>query len=137
MSFFNETGTYGPTTYAWDFDANGTVDSTEHSPVYRLPDAGHLLGVDDRHQRPRDRLGDQDELHHRPNPGSGHLRLRCSPARLLDTRIGNGLSGQFSANVPRTFQVGGRGGVPANAVAVTGNLTVTNQSWSRLRLPWP
>jgi hypothetical protein len=50
------------------------------------------------------------------------------PARLLDTRIGNGLSGPFSAGVPRTFQVSGRGGVPANATAVTGNLTVTEQS---------
>ena len=51
-----------------------------------------------------------------------------TPARLLDSRFGNGLSGKFSANTPRTFQVTGRGGVPANAVAVTGNLTVTNQT---------
>jgi hypothetical protein len=51
-----------------------------------------------------------------------------SPSRLLDTRFGNGLSGPFSAHTPRTFQVAGRGGVPANAVAITGNLTVTNQS---------
>ena len=51
-----------------------------------------------------------------------------APARVLDSRFGNGLSGKFSAGVPRTFQVGGRGGVPANATAVTGNLTVTNQT---------
>jgi hypothetical protein len=51
-----------------------------------------------------------------------------SPARLLDTRSGNGLSGKLSANVYKTFQVTGRGGVPANATAVTGNLTVTEQS---------
>ena len=47
---------------------------------------------------------------------------------MLDTRFGNGLAGKFSAGVPRTFQVTGRGGVPANATAVTGNLSVTNQS---------
>jgi spore germination protein YaaH len=52
------------------------------------------------------------------------------PARVLDSRFGNGLSGKFSAGVPRSFQVAGRGGVPANASAVTGNLTVTNQTRS-------
>ena len=38
-----------------------------------------------------------------------------TPARLLDTRSGinNGLTGAFSANVPRSFQVTGRGGVPS------------------------
>ena len=59
---------------------------------------------------------------------SGATFVALTPARLLDTRFGNGLSGTFSAGVPRTFQVSGRGGVPANAVAVTGNLTVTNQT---------
>ncbi len=51
-----------------------------------------------------------------------------SPTRLLDTRIGNGLAGSFTAGHARTFQVTGRGGVPANAIGVTGNLTVTGQS---------
>jgi hypothetical protein len=51
-----------------------------------------------------------------------------SPARLLDTRVGNGLPGALAAGVPGTFQVAGRGGVPANAVGVTGNLTVTGQT---------
>jgi hypothetical protein len=51
-----------------------------------------------------------------------------NPARLLDTRSGNGLSGPFVSHVPRSFQVTGRGGVPAGAVAVTGNLTVTGQT---------
>jgi subtilisin family serine protease len=59
-------------------------------------------------------------------PGATFVPL--PPARLLDTRVGNGLAGAFSAGVPRTFQVTGRGGVPADAVAVTGNLTVTEQS---------
>ena len=50
------------------------------------------------------------------------------PSRLLDTRTGNGLTGTFKSHVARTFQVTGRGGVPASAVAVTGNLTVTGQT---------
>ncbi len=53
-----------------------------------------------------------------------------NPARLLDTRTGIGLSGKFAALAPRSFQVAGRGGVPAGAVAVTGNLTVTGPSRS-------
>lgn len=50
------------------------------------------------------------------------------PARVLDTRSGNGLAGRFKANFPRTWQVTGRGGVPTTAVAVTGNVTVADQT---------
>ena len=51
-----------------------------------------------------------------------------APARILDTRDGTGLSGAFTSTVPRAFQVRGAGNVPAQAVAVTGNLTVTGQT---------
>jgi hypothetical protein len=48
---------------------------------------------------------------------------------LLDTRVANGAKkAKLKANVPITFTIRGRGGVPANAVAVTGNVTVTNAS---------
>jgi spore germination protein YaaH len=53
-----------------------------------------------------------------------------TPARILDTRVGNGLSNVFSSHVARTLAVTNRGGVPANAIAVTGNLTVTGQTSS-------
>ena len=56
---------------------------------------------------------------------SGATFIPLVPARLLDTRFGTGLSGPFQSGVPRTFQVTGLGGVPADATAVTGNLTVT------------
>ena len=59
---------------------------------------------------------------------SGANYFPLTPARLLDSRFGNGLSGPFSAGVPRTFQATGRGGVSADATAVTGNLTVTESS---------
>src|SRR5450759_4914174 len=53
-----------------------------------------------------------------------------TPARILDSRDGYwmGLAGAFKSHVARTFQVAGRGGVPGNATAVTGNLTVTGQT---------
>jgi FtsP/CotA-like multicopper oxidase with cupredoxin domain len=61
---------------------------------------------------------------------SGATYLPLTPSRILDTRSGNGLSGPFSNHAARTFGVSGRGGVPANAIAVTGNLTVTGQTSS-------
>ena len=53
-----------------------------------------------------------------------------TPARLLDTRVGNGLSGKFTANVPRAFQITGRAGIPTNTAGVAGNVTVVNQTYS-------
>lgn len=51
-----------------------------------------------------------------------------APTRLLDSRDGTGLAGQFDTGTPRSVLIGGRGGVPTNAVAITGNLTITNQT---------
>jgi subtilase family serine protease len=59
---------------------------------------------------------------------TGSTYHALSPARILDTRNGTGLSGAFGSHSARTFQVAGVGGVPANATAVTGNLTVTSQT---------
>jgi hypothetical protein len=61
---------------------------------------------------------------------TGGTGFKPAQARVLDTRPGiqTGLSGVFAANTPRTFQVAGRGGIPANAIAVTGNLTVVGQT---------
>jgi len=60
---------------------------------------------------------------------TGATYFALTPARILDSRDGTGgLSGPFSSHVARTFQVAGAGGVPANATAVTGNLTVTQQT---------
>lgn len=63
-----------------------------------------------------------------PPPAADSTYTPVTPARLLDTRTGNGLSGRFTSRAPRTFDVAGRGGVPADATAVTGNLTVTQQT---------
>jgi hypothetical protein len=50
------------------------------------------------------------------------------PVRVLDTRFGTGLVGTFAAGVARSWTVANVGAVPANAVAVTGNITVTDQT---------
>jgi hypothetical protein len=50
-----------------------------------------------------------------------------TPRRVMDSRYGTGgVAGAFSTRVPRTFQVtGDASGVPAQATAVTGILTIT------------
>jgi hypothetical protein len=54
--------------------------------------------------------------------------VALTPIRVLDTRNGTGgLGGPFTNHAARTFTVGG---VPAGAIAVTGNLTVTGQTSS-------
>ena len=59
--------------------------------------------------------------------GAGYTPVTA--ARLLDSRFGTGgYSTPFAMGVPRNFPVWGQGGVPNDAVAVTGNLTVTRQS---------
>jgi protocatechuate 3,4-dioxygenase beta subunit len=54
-----------------------------------------------------------------------------TPVRLVDTRIsGTALTGKIAANSPRGFRVAGASGIPANAVAITANLTVTNPTYA-------
>jgi hypothetical protein len=60
---------------------------------------------------------------------SGAVFVPLTPSRILDSRDGTGgLSGAFGSHVARTFAVRGHGSVPSNATAVTGSLTVTQQS---------
>jgi hypothetical protein len=61
-------------------------------------------------------------------PLAGSTYHPLTPARILDSRNGTGLSGPFSSHAARAFSVTGQGGVPSNATAVTGNLTVTAQT---------
>jgi hypothetical protein len=61
-------------------------------------------------------------------PATSNTYTVLAPVRVLDTRSNKGLTGRFQANVNRTFQVAGVLGIPANAKAITGNLTVANQT---------
>ena len=58
----------------------------------------------------------------------GATFVPLAPRRFLDTRTGNGLRHLFASALPRTFQVAGRGEVPDDAVAVTGNVTMTDHT---------
>ena len=54
---------------------------------------------------------------------AGAVFVPVAPVRLLDSRV----TGKFTSGAPKTVQIAGKGGIPANAVAITGNVTVTNQ----------
>ena len=61
---------------------------------------------------------------------AGATYVPVTPVRLLDSRPGFsiGLSGAFQANVPRTVDIAGRLGIPDDAVAITGNITIVGQT---------
>ncbi len=61
---------------------------------------------------------------------AGTTFVPITPVRVLDSRSGKGVSGKFTTGQARTWQVAGIGTIPANAVAVTGNVTVTQQNAS-------
>jgi hypothetical protein len=58
---------------------------------------------------------------------AGSTFVGIAPVRLLDSRVNNGTAGPFTSSVPKSVDIAGRGGVPADAVAITGNLTVVGQ----------
>jgi hypothetical protein len=60
---------------------------------------------------------------------TGDKYVPITPSRLLDSRYSNGLSGRLSANVPRPFQITGRG-VPTEATGISANVTVVNETGS-------
>ena len=64
----------------------------------------------------------------------GTTYVPIAPVRVLDTRDGTGLSGMFTMGTARSWQVAGFGPIPAEAVAVTGNVTVNGQQSRRLRV---
>ena len=60
---------------------------------------------------------------------SGSTFVPLSPTRILDSRYGTGgIGSAFNTHVAQTFTAAGSGGVPSTATAVTGNLTVTQQT---------
>ena len=64
---------------------------------------------------------------------SGATYVTVTPNRLVDSRIGTGLTSGLSANHAKTFKVTDQSldatrNIPSDAIAVTGNLTVTGQT---------
>ena len=60
-------------------------------------------------------------------PNTGATFHPIAPGRALDSRIPRGAT-RFHSKVKQSFAVAGLFGIPLDAVAVTGNVTVTNQT---------
>ena len=62
---FTDASTGSPTGWQWDFQNDGTVDSTAQSPSFTYTTPGHLRGEAPRLERRRRRRRAQDGVHHR------------------------------------------------------------------------
>jgi spore germination protein YaaH len=117
----------GPQTYSW----NGTSDGST-----KLPDGQYMLQL-------AGTVGARTYYAPSAGPFDGAAWLAfgavidttpsgtyfpLTPIRVLDTRVGTGLASAFSAGATRKLVVAGRNGVPVGAIAVTGNVTVTQAS---------
>ena len=54
--------------------------------------------------------------------------ISIDPTRIVDTRAGLGIGSILQSGQARTIQIRGSEGIPADAVAIVGNLTITNAS---------
>jgi hypothetical protein len=59
---------------------------------------------------------------------NGATFVPIAPTRIVDSRIKKGVVAPLAAGRVATFSVAGLSGVPANAIAVTGNATITGQT---------
>jgi len=71
--------------------------------------------------------------------GVAEMYWPITPLRIVDSRYAIGVSSSLSANTPRTFQVGNVGTISATAKAITGNLTMVNETsgWAAFLGPNP
>ncbi len=117
----------GRQAFAWDGMASGVALG---SGTYVLQIVGSAAGVTYHAPSASPTTPDQIATYAVTlDRSAGATYVPLAPSRVLDTRTGNGLSGALGSGIARTFQVSGRAGVPAGAVAVTGNLTVTGQTY--------
>ena len=123
---FTDTSTGGaPTSWWWDFGDGSGSTSQNPSHTYSAPGSYQVKLIATNNGGFTSKTSTVSVT---PPPGPSSTYHTLAPARILDTRAGTGLAGRFVSTVPRSFAVAGAGGVPGNAVAVTGNLTVTGQT---------
>lgn len=121
---FTDTSTNSPTSWLWDFGDGST--STAQNPTHQFAAGTWTVKLTATNLGGSDQVTKSNLIDVSPAPQNAFFAI--NPLRMLDTRSGNGLSGSFVANTPRAVQIAGRPGVPSDAIAVTGNLTVVGQT---------
>ena len=123
---FTDTSTGSPTSWSWNF-GDGT-SSTVKNPLHSFADAGtYTVSLTVTNSKGSDVETKTNLITVTAPPDTQYFTM--TPKRILDTRpgIGIGLTGAFAANQPRTLSIAGANGIPADAIAITGNLTVVGQ----------
>ena len=124
---FTDTSTNGPTSWAWTFGDGGTSAAKNPSHVYADPGT-YTVTLTATNAAGSDSETKAGYITVAEPPQTSYFKM--TPTRVLDTRpgIGIGLSGAFTPNSPRTLSIAGAHGIPADALAITGNLTVVGQT---------
>ena len=124
---FTDASTGHPATWAWTFGDGGT--STLASPSHTFNPGTYTVSL-----HVANSLGSDDEVktsYITVSVPTAATYTAMNPVRVMDSRDGTGgIVGKFVNGTPRSFQVANTHGIPPNAVAITGNLTVGNQSKS-------
>ena len=129
VTFTNASTGTAPLTYAWDFGdpGSGTSNtSTLANPTHTYNPGTYTVKLTATNAAGTSTKTRTGYIVVSVPPGARFHSI--SPVRVLDSRIGLGLAGAFHANSGRDFVVADGSPIPTNAVAVTGNLTVTGQS---------
>ena len=124
---FTDTSTGNPTSWSWTFGDGGT--STAKNPTHQYANPGtYTVSLTASNTAGSDVETKTNHITVTQPPETAYFTM--TPVRVLDTRpgINKGLSGAFAPSVPRTLSIAGSNGIPADAVAITGNLTVVGQT---------
>jgi len=123
---FTDASTGTPATWAWSFGDGGT--SPLQNPIHSYNPGTYDVTLTVTNVAGTNAKTRTGYITVSVPPGASYTAI--TPTRVLDSRDGTGLSGVFHAGVPRDFQVTNGGTIPNSAIAVTGNLTVTQQTSS-------
>ena len=124
---FTDASTGTPATWAWTFGDGGT--STLQNPSHTFNPGTWSVSLTVTNLQGTNTLTKTGYVTASIPAAATYTAM--DPVRVMDSRFGTGgISGKFVNGTPRSFQVANTNGIPPNAVAITGNLTVTTQSKS-------
>jgi PKD repeat protein len=129
VTFTNTSTGSSPLTYAWNFgdpSSGSNNTSTLQNPIHTYNPGTYSVTLTASNAAGSNVMTRTNYITVSAPPGSRFNSI--TPTRVLDSRSNVGLNGVFNANAARSFVVADGTPIPTNAVAVTGNLTVTGQT---------
>ena len=108
---FTDASTGSPGTWAWTFGDGGT--STLQNPSHTFNPGTWTVALTVTNAVGSNTMTKTDYVDVSVPTAATYTAI--DPVRLLDTRVGNGLSGKFVDSTPRSFQITGRWGMPGRS----------------------